>query len=97
MSQIDQYFGFYQIRGREIDASIGGKPIMQHVEEEDYQRMPGLYRLWDIQFVFNREDDYQIPEKPEIIATYNTEQKTRMRKFTLSQLCKKGSELLKRT
>lgn len=25
-----------------------------------YRQVPGLFRLWDLQFVFNRSDDYQV-------------------------------------
>ncbi|MBL6425914.1 MAG: hypothetical protein HOY44_00150 [Maritimibacter sp.] len=32
---------------------------MEH-ELEQYRQIPGLFRLWDLQFVFNREDDYQV-------------------------------------
>ena len=28
--------------------------------DEDYQRVPGLYRLWDIQFVIDRSQDWRI-------------------------------------
>lgn len=30
------------------------------MEDEDYRRMPGLFRLWDIQFVIERDDDWRI-------------------------------------
>ena len=28
--------------------------------ERDYLRLPGLFRLWDLQFVLDRRDDYRI-------------------------------------
>ena len=28
--------------------------------DAEYRQIPGLYRLWDLQFVFNRRDDYQV-------------------------------------
>ena len=28
--------------------------------ETGFCRVPGLYRLWDLQFVIGREDDYQV-------------------------------------
>lgn len=27
---------------------------------EEYRRMPGLFRLWDLQFVLERSDDWRI-------------------------------------
>lgn len=30
-----------------------------HIEPE-FQRLPGLFRLWDLQFVLNRDDVYQV-------------------------------------
>lgn len=27
---------------------------------ENFRRVPGLYRLWDLQFLLNRTDDYQV-------------------------------------
>ncbi|QFT96064.1 hypothetical protein FIU85_01990 [Roseovarius sp. THAF8] len=29
-------------------------------EDQAYQRIPGLYRLWDLPFVIDRRDDYQV-------------------------------------
>lgn len=29
-------------------------------ETDDYRQMPGLYRLWDLQFVIDRDGDWQI-------------------------------------
>lgn len=26
----------------------------------DFMRVPGLYRLWDLQFMINRTDEYQV-------------------------------------
>lgn len=28
--------------------------------ESDFHRLPGLFRLWDLQFVLGGEDDYRI-------------------------------------
>lgn len=28
--------------------------------EDDFLQMPGLYRLWDLQFVLNRTDEFQV-------------------------------------
>ena len=28
--------------------------------DAEYRQVPGLFRLWDLQFVFNRRDDYQV-------------------------------------
>ncbi|WP_272010888.1 hypothetical protein [Roseovarius sp. ZX-A-9] len=28
--------------------------------DAEYRQIPGLFRLWDLQFVFNRSDDYQV-------------------------------------
>lgn len=30
------------------------------LEPEEFVRIPGLYRLWDLQSVINRTDDYQM-------------------------------------
>ncbi len=29
-------------------------------ENSQFLRIPGLYRLWDLQLVINRSDDYQV-------------------------------------
>lgn len=29
-------------------------------ESQDYRQVPGLFRLWDLQFVLNRNDDFQV-------------------------------------
>ena len=31
-----------------------------HAHETEYRRMPGLFRVWDLQFVLDRSTDYQI-------------------------------------
>jgi hypothetical protein len=31
-----------------------------HATETEYRRMPGLFRVWDLQFVLDRSTDYQI-------------------------------------
>lgn len=28
--------------------------------DAEYRQVPGLFRLWDLQFVFNHKDDYQV-------------------------------------
>lgn len=33
---------------------------METFEDADFIRVPGLYRLWDLQFVLTRTDDYQV-------------------------------------
>ena len=33
---------------------------MGHPSEHDYQQIPGLFRLWDLQFLFSRDDDYHV-------------------------------------
>ena len=33
---------------------------MDQDPDAEFCRMPGLYRLWDLQFVICREDDFQI-------------------------------------
>lgn len=33
---------------------------MTQAWDANYQKIPGLFRLWDLQFVFNRRDDYQV-------------------------------------
>lgn len=29
-------------------------------DEHDYRRVPGLYRVWDLQFLLQRDADYRI-------------------------------------
>lgn len=33
---------------------------MPNTEKDDYNQLPGLYRLWDLQLIFNRTDEFQI-------------------------------------
>ena len=33
---------------------------MIETSDDDFHRMPGLYRLWDLQFVIRRGDDLQV-------------------------------------
>lgn len=33
---------------------------MPQAETEMYRKVPGLFRVWDLQFVLNRNDDFQI-------------------------------------
>lgn len=29
-------------------------------DNDDFKQVPGLYRLWDLQFLLNREDIFQV-------------------------------------
>ena len=33
---------------------------MDVLGEDGFLQMPGLFRLWDLQFVLNRTDDFQV-------------------------------------
>lgn len=33
---------------------------MMQLQDAEYRKLPGLFRLWDLQFVFNRRDEYQL-------------------------------------
>ena len=36
------------------------EPLIMSTAEPEYRRLPGLFRIWDLQFVLDRRDDYQI-------------------------------------
>lgn len=43
-----------------LDGSLNKETTMATTEPQDYRQVPGLFRLWDLQFVLNRNDDFQV-------------------------------------
>lgn len=49
----------FPVSGVDGHEAVGREPLDQ-LDDQEFRRVPGLYRLWDLPVVMRREEDYRV-------------------------------------